>query len=46
MITLKWRIKGVNESWKELPFNSREEAIAKSLELQFSQIQELEFEME
>ncbi len=46
MIILRYRIKGVNESWKEVTLNSREEAIAKSLELQFSQIHELEFEME
>lgn len=46
MITLRYRIKGVNESWKTLTFSSREEAIAKSLELQFSQPHELEFEMD
>lgn len=46
MITLRYRIKGVNESWKQITCNSREEAIAKSLELQFSQPHELEFEMD
>lgn len=46
MITLRYRIKGVNESWKQITCNSREEAIAKSLELQFSQKFELEFKMD
>lgn len=46
MIILRYRIKGVNESWKEVSCNSREDAIAKSLELQFSQSYELEFEMD
>lgn len=46
MTILKWRIKGVNEGWKEVSCNSKEEAIAKSLELQFSQPNELEFEID
>ena len=45
MTILRYRIKGVNEGWKEVSCNSREEAISKSLELQFSQPHELEFEM-
>lgn len=46
MITLKWRIKGVNESWKTVNCNSRNEAVNKMIELQFGQTHELEFETE